>query len=68
MGLGSGLFPVLSQRAQVHTTVGAGGFAPADLHWWLFKHNAWLIACIPTTEAGLKAVPTTVFFVSTHNG
>ena len=43
-----------------------------DLHWWLSEHSAWgtpgLIASIPMVEEGPRAVPTTVYFVSPHNG
>ena len=45
---------------------------PTDLCCWLCEHSTWgtpvLIACIPTAEAGPRAVPTTVCFVSPHNG
>ena len=43
-----------------------------DLHQWLAENNAWespgLIASIPTVKAGPRAMPTTVYFVSSHCG
>ena len=43
-----------------------------DLHQWPGESNAWEspepITGIPTVKAGTRAVPTTVYFVSQHNG
>ena len=42
----------------------------ADLHWWFCEPSAWgtsgPIAWVPKAEAGLRAVPTKVYLVSSH--
>ena len=75
LGWGVGCFPAPMGSMCATTVVlvpDFSGSVPVDLCGWLCEQCTWgtrgPMACIPTVEVGLRAMPTTVYVVSPHNG